>query len=41
MEAVALLENSGVPENRLTEEKAKIYEQLAELNREIRTERQS
>lgn len=40
MEAVALLENSGVPRNRLTEEKAKIYEQLAELNREIRTERQ-
>ena len=40
MEAVALLESSGVPRNRLTEEKAEIYEQLAELNREIRTERQ-
>ena len=40
MEAVALLESSGVPRKRLTEEKAEIYEQLAELNREIRTERQ-
>ena len=40
MEAVALLESSGVPRNWLTEEKAEIYEQLAELNREIRTERQ-
>lgn len=40
MEAVALLESSGVPRNRLTEEKAEIYEQLAELNREIRAERQ-
>ena len=40
MEAVALLESSGVPKKRLTEEKAEIYEQLAELNREIRTERQ-
>ena len=40
MEAAALLESSGVPRNRLTEEKAEIYEQLAELNREIRTERQ-
>ena len=39
-EAVALLESSGVPRKRLTEEKAEIYEQLAELNREIRTERQ-
>ena len=40
MEAVALLESSGVPRKRLTEEKAEIYEQLAELNREIRAERQ-
>ena len=40
MEAVALLESSGVPRNWLTEEKAEIYEQLAELNREIRAERQ-
>ena len=40
MEAVALLESSGVPRKRLTEEKAEIYEQLAELNRKIRTERQ-
>ena len=38
MEAVA--ESSGVPRKRLTEEKAEIYEQLAELNREIRAERQ-
>ena len=40
MEAVALLESSGVPRKRLTEEKAEIYEQLAELNRKIRAERQ-
>ena len=39
MEAVALLEGSGIPRERLMEEKAEVYEQLAELNREIRSER--
>ena len=39
MEAVTLLENCGVPRDRLTAEKAELYEQLAELNREIRTQR--
>lgn len=39
MEAVALLEGSGIPRERLMEEKAEVYEQLAELNREIHSER--
>lgn len=39
MEAVALLEGSGIPRERLMEEKAEVYERLAELNREIRSER--
>ena len=39
MEAVTLLENCGIPRDRLTAEKAELYEQLAELNREIRTQR--
>ncbi len=39
MEAVTLLENCGIPRARLTAEKAELYEQLAELNREIRTQR--
>ena len=39
MEAVALLEGSSIPRERLMEEKAEVYEQLAELNREIRSER--
>lgn len=39
MEAVTLLENRGIPRERLTAEKAELYEQLAELNREIRTQR--
>ena len=39
MEAVTLLENCGVPRDRLTAEKAELYEQLAELNRKIRTQR--
>ena len=40
MNAVTLLENCGIPRNRLTAEKAELYQQLAELNREIRTQRQ-
>ena len=39
MEAVKWLENCGISAERLTEEKAEIYEQLASLNREIRAER--
>lgn len=39
MEAVTLLKNCGIPRDRLTAEKAELYEQLAELNREIRTQR--
>ena len=39
MEAVKCLENCGISAERLTEEKAEIYEQLASLNREIRAER--
>ena len=40
MAATALLERSGIPRERLIAEKAEVYEQLAELNREIRAERQ-
>ncbi len=39
MEAVAVLEKCGVPRERLTAEKAEIYEQVAEVNRQIRAER--
>ena len=39
MEAVAVLEKCGIPKERLTTEKAEIYEQLAEINRQIRAER--
>ena len=39
MEAVKCLENCGISAERLTEEKAEIYEQLASLNCEIRAER--
>ena len=39
MEAVAALEKCGVPRDRLMAEKAEIYEQLAEINRQIRAER--
>lgn len=39
MEAVKQLEKCGISTERLTEEKAEIYEQLASLNREIRAER--
>lgn len=39
MEALAVLENCGIPRERLTTEKAELYEQLAQLNRQIRSER--
>ena len=39
MEAVAVLEKCGIPRDRLMTEKAEIYEQLAEINRQIRAER--
>lgn len=40
MAATALLERSDIPREQLMAEKAEIYEQLAELNRNIRAERQ-
>ena len=39
MDAVAVLEKCNVPRERLTAEKAGIYQQLAELNHQIRAER--
>ena len=39
MEAVAVLKRCGIPIERLTTEKAELYEQLAQLNRQIRAER--
>ena len=39
MEAEAVLAQSGVPRERLTAEKAAIYEQLAQVNADIRTAR--
>lgn len=39
MEAVTLLEDSGIPQEVLKEEKAEVYEQLSEVNRNIRAER--
>lgn len=39
MEASAVLEQCGIPRERLMAEKAEIYEQLAQLNREIRVAR--
>ena len=39
MEAVAVLENCSIPRERLTTEKAELYEQLAQFNRQIRSER--
>ncbi|MBQ9346201.1 MAG: relaxase, partial [Oscillibacter sp.] len=35
-EAVAVLEKSGIDRNKLRQEKAGLYDQLAEVNREIR-----
>ena len=39
MDAVAVLEQCGIPKERLSNEKAEIYEQLAQINRQIRAER--
>ena len=39
MDAVAVLEKCNIPRERLMAEKADIYQQLAELNRQIRAER--
>lgn len=39
MEAVAALEQCGIPPERLMAEKAELYEQLAQVNRNIRTAR--
>ena len=39
MDAVAVLEQCPIPRERLTAEKADIYRQLAEVNRQIRAER--
>lgn len=39
MEAEAVLEQSGVPHERLMAEKAEIYEQLAQVNADIRAAR--
>lgn len=39
MEAMAVLEKCELPKDRLVTEKAELYEQLAEINRQIRAER--
>lgn len=39
MDAVTLLEQGGVPKEELSEEKAVLYQQLADVNREIRKAR--
>lgn len=39
MEATVVLEQCGIPRERLTAEKAELYEQLAQINREIRAAR--
>ena len=39
MEAVAALDQCAIPRERLSNEKAEIYEQLAQINRDIRAER--
>ena len=39
MDAVTMLEKCGIPNERLITEKAEVYEQLAEINRQIRAER--
>lgn len=40
MKAVKLLEDSGIPREVLEKEKAEVYEQLSEVNRKIRAERE-
>ncbi len=39
MDAVAVLEQCRIPRERLLKEKAELYEQLAEINRQLRAER--
>ena len=39
MEAAEVLEQCGIPKEKLSKEKAEIYAQLAEINRQIRGER--
>ena len=39
MEARTILEQCGIPLERITAEKAELYEQLAQVNREIRAAR--
>ena len=39
MDAAAVLERCDIPRGRLTAEKAELYKQLAQVNREIRAER--
>ena len=39
MQAVRLLEQCGIPPEHLTKEKTEVYNQLADLNRQIRAER--
>ena len=39
LEAVAVLEQCAIPRERLSNEKAEIYEQIAQINRDIRAER--
>ena len=39
LDAVAVLEQCPVPRERLTTEKAEVYEQLAQINRDIRSAR--
>ena len=39
LEAVSILEECGIPREQLISEKAQVYQQLAELNRQIHQER--
>ena len=41
MDAVEIIEKSGIPREQLAEEKAGLYASLAEINREIRAERRN
>ena len=39
IDAVALLDTCGIPRERLLAEKAQVYQELAEVNRQIRDQR--
>ena len=41
MDAVSVIEKSGIPQERLVKEKSKMYAAIADVNREIRAERQN